>query len=58
MRARLLLLALVTAFAAAPGANAAPPVLQHGPYTGTTAPAPPFDLVSPIKSFKIEILPI
>jgi hypothetical protein len=57
MRARLLLFALAAALVGAPGANAAPPVLQHGVFAGSQPPAPPFEPASPIKSFKIEILP-
>jgi hypothetical protein len=57
MRARVLLLGVVAALAAASGANAAPPVLEHGVFAGSMPPAPPFEPATPIKSFKIEILP-
>jgi hypothetical protein len=58
MRVRVLLAALIAGLLAAPGAGAAPPVLEHGHFVGSLPPAPPHAVApgAPIKSFKVEVL--
>lgn len=58
MRIRVLLATLIAGLLAAPAAGAAPPVLEHGHFAGSPAPAPPFAVApgAPIKSFKVEVL--
>ena len=58
MRIRVFLAALFAGLLAAPGAGAAPPVLEHGHFAGSLPPAPPLAVApgAPIKSFKVEVL--
>lgn len=56
MRIRVYLAALIAGLFAAPGAGAAPPVLEHGHFVGSQPPAPPFAPSAPTKSFKVEVL--
>jgi hypothetical protein len=58
MRVRVLLAALIAGLLAAPGAGAAPPVLEHGHFAGSLPPAPPYAVApgAPVKTFKVEVL--